>query len=358
MRSLVWALLGCVLTSTASAQATDYRPTFQPGEFKTPVSASPNQVMILASPFLQSFVGAATRIEPVLDRLDDWQPTSVATEDVSGIQCDLLRRQQERYQSAIERHCFDTGEARRATGLDVLAANAEIERLLSAWPTLPSPAQRRRLASLFLAAGEPVSAVVQWLRLPEQERKAGDGLTERLVGALKDRATRKDESYTLGAALAARLGLERVHSIGDQSASLEMSDQHAYDMAIADLRSNPAAAAKRQGEDLLLGNISAERGLLDLYRHYNAADRPHAEYESDFGPALADTSGEGLGRIYVARWEAQNLRMASHIREALTASASARMLVVVRARHKGYLEAYLNQMHDVQLVDPLGVLTQ
>jgi hypothetical protein len=32
------------------------------------------------------------------------------------------------------------------------------------------------------------------------------------------------------------------------------------------------------------------------------------------------------------------------------------MLVIVGASHKAYLEAYLNQMHDVQVVDAMKVL--
>jgi hypothetical protein len=33
-----------------------------------------------------------------------------------------------------------------------------------------------------------------------------------------------------------------------------------------------------------------------------------------------------------------------------------RMLAIVGAAHKGYYEAYLDQMHDVRLVDPQVVL--
>ena len=45
--------------------------------------------------------------------------------------------------------------------MDVPTANAEVERLLADRPTVPSAVERRRLAALLLAAGEPASALVQ-----------------------------------------------------------------------------------------------------------------------------------------------------------------------------------------------------
>jgi pheromone shutdown protein TraB len=48
--------------------------------------------------------------------------------------------------------------------------------------------------------------------------------------------------------------------------------------------------------------------------------------------------------------------MASNIRDAMTARPGMRMLVVVGASHKAYLEAYLDQMHDVRIVSTDRVL--
>lgn len=63
-----------------------------------------------------------------------------------------------------------------------------------------------------------------------------------------------------------------------------------------------------------------------------------------------------IGRGYVGCWETRNLRMAANIRDVLAGQPGMRMLVVVGAAHKGYLEAYLHQMHDVRMVDTATVL--
>jgi len=66
---------------------------------------------------------------------------------------------------------------------------------------------------------------------------------------------------------------------------------------------------------------------------------------------LTNENEQGFGRQYLGAWETRNLRMASNIRDALQAQPGSRLLAVVGASHKWYLQAYLDQMHDVRIVD-------
>lgn len=61
-------------------------------------------------------------------------------------------------------------------------------------------------------------------------------------------------------------------------------------------------------------------------------------------------------RQYAGLWETRNLRMVANIRDALAHRPDARLLAIVGASHKGYHEAYLDQMHDVSLVDAEKIL--
>ena len=51
--------------------------------------------------------------------------------------------------------------------------------------------------------------MVQWLRLPETERRAGDGLDAALVERLKTLERKRDESYQIF------VGLNSPHGYGD-----------------------------------------------------------------------------------------------------------------------------------------------
>lgn len=197
--------------------AQTYHPTFDPSALDDTPAGSPNEIMVLGTPHLSQLPDSfrLEMVEPLVARLVRWAPTAVAVEDNSGLLCDRMRRMSQRYADAIESYCFDPSVAGSVTGLTVPAANAKVETILADWPMHPSPEMRRELAAAFLAAGEPGSAVVQWLRLPETEQSADDVLTEEFVALLVDRAGRRNETYSVAARVAANSGLERLWSVDD-----------------------------------------------------------------------------------------------------------------------------------------------
>jgi len=347
-------------SSGALAADAGYRPSFNPAQLKGPPAGRVNEVLVLGSPHLSGLPATfqPSMLEPLLQRLQAWRPTAIAVENLSGLQCDFMRRNPARYAETVETYCADPAPARAATGLDVPAANAEVDRVLAAWPATPTHAQRRRLAALFLAAGENGSALVQWLRLPAQERRAADGLSPPLVQFLDKRAARRDEVSLIAAELAARLGLERLWAVDDHTADspTPAALEKAAGEAIMNAWNNPASKARRATDASLQASLGSTDGLLALYRNYNAPETIAQVYDSDFGAALVEPSPEGFGRSYVGYWETRNLRMVANMREVLGQHPGTRMLALVGASHKGYYEAYLNQMHDVQLVDANSVL--
>lgn len=108
---------------------------------KGPPAGVRNDVLVVGTTHLSGLPQTPTpaQLAPLLDRLAAWRPSAIATEDLSGLQCDGLRRYPARYAQTVEMYCADPGPAARATGLDVAAANAEAERLLAGWPQAPSP---------------------------------------------------------------------------------------------------------------------------------------------------------------------------------------------------------------------------
>jgi hypothetical protein len=352
------ALLSLAALSSGMVSAQSYQPSFRPDALEDRPAGRPNEVLVVGSPHLSYLPNSFTpeMVEPILERLEKWRPTAVVSENISGLQCDAMRRQGERHAEAVEAYCYDPSAAGHAAGLDVIAANAEAERMLANWPATPSAAQRRRLALVFLAAGEPASATVQWFRLPAAERRVDQGLTKELVADLQARLTRKSETELIAAQLAARSGLERVWSVDDQSFVGAPVDEQAYGEAIERAWDNPANKARIAADQALYAGIGQPDGLLDIYRALNAPSLAALAYESDWGAALKEPSEQAYGRRYVAYWETRNLRMVANIREVLGRDPGTRLVAIVGASHKAYYEAYLNQMRDVTLVDVLPVL--
>lgn len=352
------AAFAVALSMGGAAVAQDYHPAFDPGAHKHAAPGAPNAVMVLGTPHLSNLPKSfdPATLAPLLDRLAAWKPDIITVEALSGPQCDFMRHYPDRYRDTIEGYCWDPAPARAATGLDVPAATAEMDRLLAAWPARPTAAQRRHLAAVFLAAGDRGSALVQWLRLAAPERHAGDSLDAALLAQLGELMTRRDETMLIAARLAARLGLDRVWPVDDHTADAPISDEKAYEAAITRAWDNPAAARRSATDKTIEANLTTGDALLALYRAENAPQLADLIFASDFGAALAEPSPQAFGRRYVGYWETRNLRIAANIRDILGIHPGSRALVLIGASHKPYLEAYLDEMHDVSLVDTKAVL--
>jgi hypothetical protein len=312
------------------------------------------QVLVLGTVHLRympkSFRPAA--LDGVLDRLAAYRPEIITIEDEPGEDCELALRQPAKYGAD---YCAAPEAARQATGLDIPGALTEVYKTLKTWPAQPTPAQRRRLAALFLAANEPASSYVQWLRLPEAERRAGDGLSAALVEQLEGIARRNNESYQLAAVLAARLGLDRVHAVDNHTGDkIDVPDTKAYVKALEAAWASGRAAlnALEKREEVL----KEAPDLLPLYRSVNDPHHLRVLAETNVVPSMRAQSPEGYPRMFVGGWEVRNLRMVANIRETFRERPAARVLSIVGASHKPWFDSWLGQLQGVDIVDAEAVL--
>ncbi|MGO4779144.1 hypothetical protein AB4084_27120, partial [Lysobacter sp. 2RAB21] len=125
------------------------------------------QVLVLGTVHLSAMPKDFDRrsLQPVIDRLVEFHPQIITIEQISGEQCDTAERHPAIYgEQGLAPYCRKPDAAKKATGLDVPAAMAQVHKTLKTWPAAPTPAQRRHLAALFMAANDDVSALVQWLQ--------------------------------------------------------------------------------------------------------------------------------------------------------------------------------------------------
>lgn len=318
------------------------------------------QVMVLGTVHLGQMEGefGPQAMEPLLAKLAAFAPDIITIEDISGEGCDLMARYPTVYDpESVGHFCSSPDKARAATGLDVPSAIAEAGRTLAVWPATPTPAQRRHLAALFLAANDDASALTQWLQLEQAERRAGDGLDDALVALLRGLETRDSESHQIAARLAAHLGLQRVHPVDDHTGdAIPIPDAEIEAFGKAIRQAWDSAAAQKQPLRKREGELAKSGEILALYRYINRPDVRAIQSDGDFGAALRETSPEHYGQRYVAGWETRNLRMVANIRAAFRDKPGARVLSIVGASHKPWFDSLLGQMQGVDIVDAGQVL--
>lgn len=354
-------LAAAALPTLAAAQSPIGTPAFDPKSLRGTQEGPITEVLTIGSAHLSQLEKkpTAAELDTLLDKLEAFQPAIITHEGLSGEQCDQVERYKARYPGIFDDYCWDTAEAENATGLNVPQALEAVERTLQDWSSRPSAAQRRRLASLFLAANDRPSALVQWLRLPISERTLGDGIDQPLMDILGQTERLPNETVAIGVALAVRLGLERLYAVDDHTAdSIQAAAGPNFAAAIQAHWSSAGAETVPEIARYYSAQTDAARtgDYLGLYRILNEPDTLRVFIEFDYGRALKIT-GDGLhGRRYVAWFEARNLRMVANIREAFGNAPGARVLNIVGASHKGYYDAYLDQMSDVQIMDASAVL--
>ena len=108
--------------------------------------------------------------------------------------------------------------------------------------------------------------------------------------------------------------------------------------------------------DRRTAHLPDSAALMALYRFLNDPETQRAAIASDMGRNANWPSAKLYGRQYVSWWENRNLRMAANIRGAYQSKPDARVLVIVGSTHKGYLDAYLDMMQDVRLIDAMQFL--
>ena len=312
------------------------------------------QVLVLGTMHLNAMPDGfdPAALDGVLDRLAAFKPGIITIETESGEECDLAARHPAKYGAD---YCASTELAKAATGLDVPAALAEVDQALKAWPVEATPAQRRRLAALFLAANDVASAYVQWLQLPAPERRAGDSLNQALVDKLAQLAKRNNENYQLAARLAARLGLQRVHAIDNHTGDrIDLPDIKPFVQAIEAAWAAGGAALKEseQRQEALM----RAPDLLPLYRELNTPASLRMYAEANVRAAMRASSKAGYPQMWVAGWEIRNLRMVANIRETFREQPGARVLSIVGVSHKPWFDNWLGQLQGVDVVDVAQVL--
>ena len=332
-------------------------PAFDPRDHKQAIAGKPAEVLVLGSPHLAQLPDKLdpALLEPLLERLAAFKPEVITVEGLSGEECETLRRFKSQHADAAKDYCVPQEEIEKATGLTVPAAYDEVDRTLKSWPAHPTPAQRRRLAMLFLAAGDRGSATVQWLRLPENERHSGDGLTDAMVEILLRKGKPPNEIYAVGSVLAARLGHERIYLADDHIADGPDLGP-GYPEALQRIWTSEPDLPFRTEYKRREASLRTGADVLALYRFFNEPSVQLDSITSDMGRAARDPAPQMYGRQYLSWWENRNLRMAANTRSAFREKPDARVLVIVGATHKGYMDAYLDMMQDARLIDALQFL--
>jgi hypothetical protein len=324
-----------------------------------------SQVLVLGTLHLS---GQGGRLEPghlasLLDLLERFEPTRIAVESLTANEVALLAELEAEDPAAAQvldmfaRAPLTAGRTMQGElGVDRAAADRLARAALEYGGSSLTEGQRLALVGWFLAAYELNSAVLQWSYLSPERRGHYQTLPAEIRDLLDRRLESANEVVTLAAALARRLGLQRLYSVDSQydgvrtlSATPEALEALFSDPGRSELRDREWAARADSVKDAEFG----AGDLLPLYRWMNSQEYQRGDL-TQWSWLFEGRHPDGLDRFRYAMWELRNIRQATHIMDVAASGRPERVLVVVGASHKAHLDRLLGahlSVRTVQLAD-------
>jgi hypothetical protein len=218
-----------------------------------------------------------------------------------------------------------------------------------------SPDISRRLNHIAysLASYDYYSALLQWSYLPEEVRKHNDIIPDSVSISLNKDLLNANEITSLALPLAKTLLHQRVVSIDDHFDDLMLLP--ISDSLTSELKKHPkfqevVTSRLYADSDSLLKLANANGNLLPYYLYLNSPGYMSSDIKMQWGLFLRTHLQSGLDRYRFTLWEIRNLKIASSILNAAPTASHCRILVIIGAAHKPFLDEYLRQMPDIQLL--------
>jgi len=325
-----------------------------------------SQVLVLGSPHLvQDLEPKEFRpeaFEPLLKTLERFCPDLIAVETIpaSHLEWMLINDPQGQRLANLGYPPRIVVGKQMQNLLQLTRAQAEqkAETLLRTLSEATPPKKRLELIAHLIASYQFDTAVLHWAYLPETSRKDTSVLPQEAQEFLERRRQSIGEHVRIALELAYRLKHQRLYPI-DSHLEAEFLPAHEeewikrflegwnHDPEFQSLAKSMDAWNQRLRERL---RESVRQGnVLPLYLYYNS--KAYAKKDLEQWRVFYRTQfAEGVDRGRVAFWEARNLLMAANIMSLLGYYPRRRLLVVVGASHKPYLDTYLQMMVSVQVV--------
>jgi hypothetical protein len=300
-----------------------------------------------------------THLAGLLARLEAFAPTRIAIEALHPDELALLAEREQADPAAAQlldmfgRSTVTAGRSMQdVLGVGRVSAEQHAHALIEKGDAAITDDERLRAIAFLIAAYDFNSATLQWSYLAPAVRESAGVLPPDIHGMLQRRLESSNEIVSLAMPLARRLGLQLLHCIDSQyDGTRTLSAPRA---ALEELFSDPARGGMRDEQrqmraDSIREAAFAAGDLLPLYLYMNSDEHQIGDV-SQWNWLFQQRNSRGLDRFRYAMWELRNLRQATHIIDAAASGEPQRVLVIVGASHKAYLDRVLDTQLSVRLV--------
>lgn len=287
------------------------------------------------------------QVDPVIEALGSFGATQICVETMSGTRIETLMHHPVRNARLLQSHGGDVPhlglQQQLRWELDPADARTEARELAKHWDEVGVEA-RVRLIGLQMSAYEFPSAVLNWSYLTPEERKAAIDALGRDAGEVLDTAFDPgNEIYMLAVPLALSQGLHwlcGVDSRLDEQSVMELA-QELMPIIERDEVQVRVHELMRAIQQAWLPEKHGEQALLESLSFFNSEAYADMDSHSQWDVLQEFDGHHGAGQRRLLLWHARNAEIAAEIFRALAQGPNERVLVIIGAAHRPFLETLL-----------------
>ena len=317
------------------------------------------EVLVLATHHIGQYEDdfSPTLLDSLISVLENYSPTIIGVEELSGAQITEMVRRGGPYKSWLNTFASEElkygSKAQEALDISWRKASAVADSLFGKVQSTQdiTSSTRLELINYLLASYRLHTAALQWSYLSKEDQSNQSVIPDSTAKALNKTFSSVDESASISLRLAHQLNLQRAYPIDDHldkgdyyAKTISQLDRSLDDSTLQALRNAPYLV---KYEDLLKQGVE-DSTWLPLYKYMNSPAYYDQDKEKQWRNIFLETSKESL-RSRLALWEERNLKIAAHIRSATAREPGGRVLITIGASHKAFLDSYLKEMMGIEV---------
>ena len=329
------------------------------GNLNAQIETEKTKVLILGTHHLNQIKNFQSKmLDNLIIKLDSFKFDAVCIENMPGeLLYDIKSRNDSAYINVIESfggNRLNMAElAQKKLGIGFLEAQQNILGLLEK-DTL-SDVEHLLLVEYFTTATDIASATLHYQYIQDKSILEKSRLPKQVLKTIDENLNNSDEIYSLALKIANNQMLERIEYIDnfqDEALLLKhfssfIQDYKSNQELFKDIVNNSPVYIKIN--ELIKRGVE-KNDILDLYTFLNSEEYMKQDFEAQWAIWFTTNFPSGSDRARYSLWEMRNLQIAANILETAAFYPGKRILVIIGSSHKSFLEKYLRQVPDIELL--------
>lgn len=296
-------------------------------------------------------------VNEIIRRLDQFQFDAVAIENMPAqLLYDIQSRNDSAFADLLEGWAKERLEMAKSMqeylNIDFFEAQQRLTTLLA--EKVFDQNKRELLIKYFVASADLVSAVLQFNYTRSSTQVDTSTFYNSVISKLDELSRSHNEIFSLGLKVAKGKGLQKIEYIDDfQDEALLFKY---FPNFIQDYTQNQDMFKKLSSKpvfkkvDSLASRGITNMNLSQLFVYLNSKEFQKLDFEAQWEIWLKTNFKSGTDRSRYALWEMRNLLITANIMKTAAFYPGKKILVIIGASHKSFLEKYLRQIPSIKIM--------